>query len=275
MRVIGHKEFEFISRMVYAHSRIVLTQEKKALVTARLSKRLNVLKLESFHEYCAYLNSPEGKAELQPLLDAITTNFTHFFREPKHFEYLYNHILPEWTHKQGRHKMPFRVWSAGCSTGEEPYSIAILLADYFQSQSPLSWQLIATDLSTRVLHEAEQGVYRSNQIKKVKTEWLRQYFRKGIDRWEGFYRIKPTLRGQVNFLHANLFQSSFPFRPGFNVIFCRNVMIYFDRDTQEELFHRLAHFLAPGGYLIVGHSEGLTTIKHNYIKKFPSVVQKP
>jgi chemotaxis protein methyltransferase CheR len=274
MSVLRTEDFNFISKLVYIHSRIYLGIDKKALVTARLTKRLAQLGFSSFQSYCAHLTAPEGKAEIPHLIDLITTNFTHFFREPKHFEYLYDQILPEWSKRMTHHRAPIRIWSAGCSTGEEPYSIAILLANYFQNQSPVSWQVLATDLSTRVLHHAEQGVYRSSQVRKVKTEWLRQYFRKGIDRWEGFYRVKPALRSQIQFEHTNLFQPTYPFRPGFHVIFCRNVMIYFNRETQQELFTRLSRLLVPGGFLIVGHSEGLTTLKHSLTKVYPSIVQK-
>jgi chemotaxis protein methyltransferase CheR len=275
MRLIGTEEFDYIASLVHNHSRIHLGEDKKALVTARLSKRLAQLNINNFKEYCHLLNSSAGKEELPRLLDVISTNFTHFFREPKHFDFLYHHILPEWTKRMVNHRAPFRVWSAGCSSGEEPYSIAILLANYFGNQSPVSWQVVASDLSTRVLKVAEEGVYRSNQVKKVKTEWLREYFRKGVDQWEGFYRIKPSLRSQVFFCHLNLFQPNNAFRPGFHVIFCRNVMIYFDRETQEELIKRLSHYLLPGGFLVVGHAEGLTSIKHSLIKRYPSVVQKP
>jgi chemotaxis protein methyltransferase CheR len=275
MRLIGIEEFNFISKLVFTHSRIFLGTDKKALVTARLNKRLTQLGYSNFHQYCMLLSTPAGKEELPQLLDLITTNFTHFFREPKHFEYLYDHILPEWSKRLEHHRTPFRVWSAGCSTGEEPYSVAILLADYFKNQSPVTWQVLATDISHRVLDHAQQGVYKNIQIKKVRTEWLRQYFRIGVDQWEGFYRIKPTLRSQIQFEHVNLFQPSYPFRSGFHVIFCRNVMIYFNRDTQEELFKRLTKYLVPGGFLIVGHSEGLTSIKHSMHKIYPSVVQKP
>jgi len=275
MRQIGNDEFEFISRLVHQNSRINLSSDKKALVTARLSKRLHQLNLSSFQDYCQLLESPTGKEELPQLIDLITTNFTHFFREPRNFEYLYDHILPEWSRRLAKHRAPFRVWSAGCSTGEEPYSLAILLADYFQNQSPTSWEIVATDISTRVLATAEQGVYKGSQIRKVKTDWLRNYFRKGVDQWEGYYRIKPSLRIQIHFHHLNLFQHSYPFKPGFHVIFCRNVMIYFDRETQQDLFKRLTNYLLPGGFLVVGHAEGLTSLKHSMIKAYPSVIQKP
>jgi chemotaxis protein methyltransferase CheR len=259
---ISTEAYEFISRLVYQHSRIRLGRDKQTLVVSRLGKRLRQLGLSSFEEYCELLKSPQGGAERSQLLDLISTNHTQFFREWGHFEFLLSTMLPEWSRSSAAAGEPLRVWSAACSSGEEPYSIAIALAEYFQAKPDQGWRVDASDISTRMLRRASEGIYRLETAKMPKPEWLRRYFLKGTGKHEGYCQVKEELRRRVSFHHLNLFQPNYPVPANQSVIFCRNVMIYFDRDTCQQLVERLAAHLAPGGYFIVGHSESLVGVRH-------------
>jgi chemotaxis protein methyltransferase CheR len=256
-------EFEFIRSLVYQHSRIQLGPDKRELVSARLGKRLRATSIKSIGEYCRWLKGPALDDELSHLIDAISTNHTFFFRESAHFDFLRDKVLPEMKQRSRLERWSrLNVWSAACSSGEEPYSIAITLADALQA-SGWPWQIEATDISTRILEKAQNAVYRSDVVSKLPAVSVRTYFQKGIGPESGNYRVKPVLRERVNFRHLNLLQGDLPFSEPFHVIFCRNVMIYFDRPTQEELVNKLSRMLVPGGYLFVGHSESLTGIKHS------------
>jgi len=263
---IGDKDYDFVRRLIYEHSRINLGPEKKALVGARLAKRLRALNLGTYQEYCRLLKDSEDREELSHLVDVISTNHTRFFREEDHFQWLKSELLPKW---RGQDSRPFRVWSAACSSGEEPYTVAIVLAEYFGNTS--QWSIEATDISSRVLETAEQGIYDEEKVASMPPEILRRYFQRGRAAWAGRCRIKELLRQKVTFRHLNLFQPSYPFRQGFQVIFCRNVMIYFDRPTQEDLIGRLRNQLEPGGHLLVGHSESLSGIRHGLVQVRPAI----
>lgn len=270
--MIAATEYEFIRRLVYDRSRINLGPDKVELVCSRLRKRARALQLEGLEAYIDLLRSPAGDEEMTGLMDAISTNVTHFFREPDHFEFLSRTLLPEWdAARAGKPTMPFRAWSAACSSGEEPYSLAITLAQHFRNRAGCDWSIAASDISTRMLARAQEGIYSEDRVKLPDPEWLRRFFQKGVGQYEGTFRVKSDLRGRVAFHHVNLFQSSYPFREKFDVIFCRNVMIYFDRKTQELLVPRLRDQLTPGGCLIVGHSESLIGIDHALTNVRPSI----
>jgi chemotaxis protein methyltransferase CheR len=243
-------------------------------VTARLGKRLRQLGLVSYDDYCRLLRQERDGEELTQLIDAISTNHTFFFREGKHFEWLRDDALPEFARRHGSLRK-FRCWSAASSTGEEPYSIAITLSEFFAAQSRcLGWSMDASDISTRVLAKAREGVYPAERVRDLSAEALRRHFLHGTGDYQGFYQVRPEIRSQVNFHHINLFQTSYPFRERFDVIFCRNVMIYFDRGTQEQLVRRLHEHLEPGGLLFVGHSESLTGIMHAFSAVKPAIYRK-
>ena len=169
----------------------------------------------------------------------------------------------------------FRVWSAASSSGEEPYSIAIQLHDFFSRQPGWDWKIDATDISTRILEKARAAIYPEDRLKEVPSEWMRPCFQKGTGEWEGHYRVRTAVREKVEFHHLNLLQPTYPFNQLFNVIWCRNVMIYFDRETQEQLVNKLAERLVPGGWLLIGHSESLTGLKHPLKAIKPAIYQKP
>jgi chemotaxis protein methyltransferase CheR len=267
------EDYQFLCQLVYERSRIHLGPDKRVLVTSRLAKRLRHHGIESYHEYCNLLRSPHGEDELQILIDRISTNHTHFFRELKHFDFLRDTIIPQWQ-SEPRRKEPFRIWSAASSTGEEAYSIAIHLAELFAPAESNRWQIEGTDISTRVLEVAERGIYESDRLNCVTPEVLHRYFQRGMKEWAGQLRVKEELRRQVHFQHLNLLEGNYPFSHPFDLIFCRNVMIYFDRPTQETLVRLLAEKLVPGGHLLVGHSESLSGVRHTLKLVRPAIYLK-
>lgn len=272
MSMIDAAQYEFIRHLVYDQSRINLGPDKKELVSSRLGKRLRALNLDSIADYCNFLRSPSGEDEVAGLLDVISTNVTDFFREANHFDFLTSTVIPEWR-KNRRQPDTFHVWSAACSSGEEPYTIAIVLAEALAGTSD-DWRVLATDISNPVLKKAGQAVYRRERLKLPNADLLRRYFQKGVGSWEGHFRVKNGLREKVEFRRVNLIQWPYPFTDKFNAIFCRNVMIYFDRKTQEQLIPRLAEQLIPGGHLFVGHSESFVGIEHGLLSLRPSVYRK-
>jgi|SRR5450756_217386 len=272
---LGNADFNFLRELIYERSRINLGPEKRILITTRLAKRLRELRLDGYSEYCDLLRSPAGEPELTFLIDRISTNHTHFFRELKHFEFLEKKFLPSWQANPAAHGEPLRVWSAASSTGEEPYTIAIHLAEHLAAAETGAWQIEATDISTRVLAVAQQGVYEAERLAGVSAEQVRRYFQKGVGEREGQFRVKAGLRERVRFHHLNLLQPPYPFKQPFHLIFCRNVMIYFDRPTQETLVSQLADWLVPGGHLLVGHSESLGNINHPLKLVQPAIYLKP
>ena len=269
------RDFDFLCRLVYERSRIHLGPDKRTLVTSRLAKRLRQLKLPDYREYCQLLRTPAGEEELRFLIDRISTNHTHFFREIKHFDFLREKVLPAWRTQTAVKPEVFRIWSAACSSGDEPYSLAIHLAENLAPAESESWEIEASDISTRVLDLARQGIYEADRLREVKNEWLRRYFQKGVRNWEGQFRIREELRRRVHFHHLNLLENNYPFTRPFRVILCRNVMIYFDRPTQESLVGYLVERLIPGGLLMVGHSESLNGIKHSLRLVQPAIYLKP
>jgi chemotaxis protein methyltransferase CheR len=270
---LSDQDYERIRRLVYEHSRIDLGENKKELVTARLAKRLRATGIADYAAYCRHVEGRAGVEELTHLIDAISTNHTFFFREIKHFDFMRETVLPSALKTEPRRQ--FRMWSAASSSGEEPYSVAIQLDDYFSRQPGWSWKVEATDISTKILAKARDGIYPTDRLREVPPEWMRTYFQKGINEWEGHYRVKTELSSRVRFTHLNLLSTSYPFQDLFHVIWCRNVMIYFDRTTQEQLVNQLAAKLMPGGWLFIGHSESLTGIRHPLKAVKPAIYQKP
>lgn len=267
------KCYERLRRLVYEHSRINLGDKKLELVQSRLAKRLRALEVKSYEAYCDLVESKAGDAELEHLINAISTNHTFFFREAAHFDFMTHRVLPEFVASGAKH--PFRLWSAASSSGEEAYTLAIVLSEFSRQRQKLGWSIECTDISSRILESASRAIYPHERLQKIERETLRRYFQKGQNKWEGFFRVKAELRNQVHFQRLNLLKPPYPFNQPFEVIFCRNVMIYFDRPTQEELVGHLSQFLVPGGYLMIGHSESLTGIDHKLHTVQPAIYQKP
>ena len=267
-------QFNRISNLVKDLAGINLHDGKKELVKARLNKRLRTLGLKTFDQYIEYLRNDDGGSEIVLMLDAISTNLTSFFRENTHFNYLNETILPRVVanaHRTGNKRL--RIWSAGCSSGEEPYTIAICLRE--NVPAPDSWdvRLLATDLSTRVLDRAVTGVYGEQRIKSVSRHIRAKYFSQIERQPDPLYKVNGSLRGWITFGRLNLMEP-WPMRGPFDVIFCRNVMIYFDKDTQNRLVNRFWDLLGQGGTLLIGHSESLTGVKHNFRYVQPTVYEK-
>jgi chemotaxis protein methyltransferase CheR len=271
---LADADYDFLCRLIYERSRIHLGPDKRVLVSSRLGKRLRHHELKTYGEYCELLRSPAGAEEMSFLIDQISTNHTHFFRELKHFDFLQEVVIPKWK-ADARRTEPCRIWSAASSTGEEAYSIAIHLAEHFAPAETGRWQIEGTDISTRVLEVAQRGVYETDRLASIPPDLLRRHFQRGTNQWAGHFRVKDELRRRVNFQHLNLLEPGYPFTRPFDLIFCRNVMIYFDRPTQETLVRLLAEQLVPGGHLLVGHSESLSSMKHTLKLVRPAVYLKP
>ncbi len=269
-------EYEFIRTLVYEHSRINLGPDKRELVSARLGKRLRATNLASISEYCRFLkDNVGGNGELEQLIDVISTNHTFFFRETPHFEFIRSHIVPEMLDRQRTERWSrFYAWSAASSSGEEGYSLAITLEESLAA-SCWTWHIEGTDISHRVLEKARAGIYREDVVGKLPPAMLRNYFQRGVGPQAGNYRVRAQLRDRFSLQRLNLLEGEPPFRDPFHLIMCRNVMIYFDRPTQEELVQKLTRRLVPGGYLLVGHSESLTGIKHGLQMVRPAIYRRP
>lgn len=263
--------YEYLAELVYERSRIRLGADKQALVSGRLGQRLRTLGLHAYEQYCELLQSAEGEDEIAELIDLISTNHTHFFREPAHFEIMQHRVLPVLADRPGAMARPLRIWSAAAASGEEAYSLAITLAEFARGRPGITWQVEASDISRRMLESCRLGIYQSAKVELPTAGLLPRYFQKGIGEREGYCRVKPELRRRVAVDHINLFQPHYPLTPGLDVIFCRNVMIYFDAPSREVLVERLTEHLAPGGYLFVGHSETLIGIRHSLRTVWPSV----
>ncbi|WP_404423682.1 CheR family methyltransferase [Nibricoccus sp. IMCC34717] len=271
-------DYEFIRELVYNHSRINLGPDKKELVSARLGKRLRATAIPSITDYCRFLqtSTDDSEEELAHLIDAISTNHTFFFREPQHFDFMRDTFLPEMQRRRSKENWPsLNIWSAASSSGEEPYSIAIQMLELLGNDTSWPWRIEATDISHKILDKARTAIYKEESIGKVPPNVARAHFQKGFGPHEGSFRVKQHVRDKVHFQRLNLLEGALPFRDPFHLIFCRNVMIYFDRPTQEELVNKLMRQLVPGGYLFVGHSESLSGVHHKLETVKPAIYRRP
>ena len=260
-------EFNKVTRIVRQACGINLKKGKEALVRARLMKRLYALGMKSFREYLSYLESAGGRQELGNMVDVMTTNKTGFFREQEHFTYLAERILPALK----RHRV--RLWTAACSSGEEPYSLAIVLRERVPDIDRRDVRILATDISLQMLEKGRKALYGKESLGGIPPGLLQKYFVKERKVSGDHYRIKDEVRALVHMAWLNLIDS-WPMRGLFEVIFCRNVLIYFDRATQQNLIGRFWDILEPGGHLFVGHSEGLSALSHKFSYVQPAVYRK-
>jgi chemotaxis protein methyltransferase CheR len=239
------------------HAGIHLTPSKRELVYGRLAKRLRHLGLSSFHQYCELLNEKEN-GELVQCINAITTNVTSFFREDHHFDYLATTVFPQLYDKYKHQIKPrIRIWSAGCSSGEEPYSIAMILKKQVYFSEKWDIKILATDLDSNILDKARTGIYTLDQLEKIASGNHKHWFRKGLSKDKRQLHIAPEIKESIYFRQLNLTASQWPMQGPFDVIFCRNVVIYFDKKTRQALLNRFADILSEDGYLFIGHSESL------------------
>ncbi|MBC7923540.1 MAG: protein-glutamate O-methyltransferase [Ferruginibacter sp.] len=270
------QDFSRLSQFIYVQYGIKMSPLKKTMLEGRLQKRLSVLNLASYRHYCDYLFSAEGQArELIPLINTVTTNKTDFFREATHFDFLTNHVLPEFDSAARTNGNPLRVWSAGCSTGEEPYTLAMVMNEFAATRSPsLSYLITGTDLSTRVLQHAANAVYAEERTAAIPLILKRKYFLRSKDADQQTVRIVPELRRRVTFQSLNFMDHHYEVPGSFDVVFCRNVLIYFDRPTQEKVINRLCAKLKPGGYFFLGHSESVTDMQVPIQQIRPTIFRK-
>lgn len=268
---LSDKVFQQFSALVYEKAGIYLKPEKKELLNARLGKRLRALGMDCFADYYNYVVNDGSGDELVQMIDVVSTNFTSFFRESAHFDLLVERALPELT-ASGR-KKEVVIWSSASSSGEEPYTIALVTEDFFENRPGQSYRILATDISTRVLAHARRGVYTADRVTKVPKPLLKKYFQRGTGSAEGHVRVKEFLRRRISFERFNL-MDNFPWNGELDVIFCRNVMIYFNRETQQALVNKFYRALAPGGYLFIGHSESISSLKHQFAQIASTAYQK-
>jgi chemotaxis protein methyltransferase CheR len=271
---MSESDYTNFSTLIYRKAGINLHEGKKGLLKARLRKYLRKTSFRSLEEYYQYLMNNDTGEEMIHLLDVISTNLTYFFREPKHYDFLRSKALPQ-VKESSRflNKRTIRVWSAGCSSGEEAYSLGIVLKEFIGSQKGLQFQILATDISTRMLKKASDGIYEEEKLEKIPYELKSRYFQRGINKRSGYFRVKPQLRNVIVFRRLNLMEP-FPSGSTFQIIFCRNVMIYFDKHTQERIVEKFYGALEKGGFFFVGHSESLTNINHAFQYIQPSVYRK-
>ncbi len=251
---LTQSQFVRISRIVYEHCGINLTEGKEGLVRGRLVKRLRKLNIPGFEQYIRFLEEAGGEKEMLAMVDALTTNKTSFFREPRHFEFFKTRIVPSLQSEGNR----IRIWSAGCSSGEEPYSVAILLRECIPDIDRRDCKILATDICSRILEAAQRGIYGQESMADIPAQYRERYFVASGTRNERTYRVNDSLHDMVRFARLNLMHE-WPMRGPFDLVLCRNVMIYFDKPTQAALVKRFWNLLKKGGYLFVGHSESLTS----------------
>lgn len=250
---ISKRNFDLLSRFIYDYSGIKMPPTKLTMLEGRLRRRLRATGIATFDDYCDYLFKHEGlETEKVFLIDAITTNKTDFFREPNHFTYLAQRVLPELAARDIRR---LRIWSSACSTGAEPYTIAMVVDDFIGDNPQMNYTILATDLSTDVLQTARNGIYSSDMVAPVPQEMKWRHVMQPLDTRRREVRISPRLRSQVGFARLNLMDPAYSVGDPVHIIFCRNVLIYFDKPTQQKVLSRLLDCLLPGGFLFIGHSE--------------------
>lgn len=269
-----NSEFKRLSTFILNYFGIKLPLSKKTMLQGRLQKRLTALNIASFSEYCDYFFSVQGQQlELMHLIDVVTTNKTDFFREAVHFNFLSNNILPNYCNDNNIAK-EFNIWSAGCSTGEEPYTLAMVLSEFSERSPGFNFNILATDISSRALNAAATAVYSQEKISPVPLAFKKKYLLKSRDQQKKTVRIVPELRTKVSFKRFNFLDGNISEKRNFNVIFCRNVLIYFDRPTQEKVILKLCSNLEPGGYLFLGHSESISRMNLPLTQIQPTTFKK-
>lgn len=269
---MGDAEFRRFSELIHSEFGIKMPPSKKVLLQSRFQKRLRALGLASYKEYCDYVFSAEGRErERTHLIDVVTTNTTHFFREPKHWDILNKIVLPElWSRGVGRSNA-LRIWSAGCSSGEEPYTLGMVLHEWADAHQGFGFNILATDISQKILTEAQRAVYSMDKVHDVPMPFKKKYMLKSKDKQ--LVKMDAMLRNKVSFQRLN-FMHDFKLPNKQDIIFCRNVVIYFDRATQEVLFQKFCNNLQTGGYLFIGHSESLSGMPLPIRQVAPTVFQR-
>lgn len=270
---LSDKDFNTLSVIINRETGIKMPPAKKVMLQARLKKRLTALNFTTFEDYTSHVLSKEGfSTELIHMIDAVSTNKTDFFREPVHFQIMTDVVLPEFV--RANKGQPFRVWSAGCASGEEPYNIAMVIDDFIKRGYRFDFYVRASDISTAVLQKGINAVYTGQRVAPVPKYFLHRYFMRSKDKSKNLYKVVPEIRSKVQFSRINFMDETFKVPERFDVIFCRNVLIYFDRPTQESVIRKLLRHLKTGGYLFIGHSESLIDMQLPLASVRPTVFRK-
>jgi len=271
--MLSHENFRRLASYIEKNVGIKMPEQKILMMQARLSSRLNALNINSFDDYVDYVLSGSDNDEVLNMIDVMTTNLTHFFREPAHFDYLSEKVLPEFFSKK---RMNIKIWSAGCSTGQEPYTLAIVFNEFLRNNKidKFTFSIMASDISTRVLAKAEKAVYPAESVDKLPLNIKKRYFLKSKNSKKPLVRIKPELRNCVSFKRINFIDADYDIREKFQIIFCRNVLIYFDKETQKKVLTSIISHLEVGGYLFLGHSETVMNMNLPIKTVSPTVFKK-
>ncbi len=263
-------EFNELRKVLHEMTGIKLNDGKKTMIESRLVKRLKNLGLQSFSEYCQYLC--QHQEELEKFINSMTTNKTEFYREAEHFRFLKTQALPQILNTKRQKRL--RVWSAAASTGEEVYTLAIELNEFFNHHSDFDWKILGTDIDTQVLEQAQQGIYPAQIVKQIRADLVQRNFLKGTGKNQGLYRIGPTLKENIKFRKFNLISENLDVHLKFDIIFLRNVLIYFNNENVQKVINKMANALLPDGFLFIGHSETLNGILHPLEPVQSAVYQK-
>jgi chemotaxis protein methyltransferase CheR len=271
IRKIGDKEFRQLSEFIETEVGIKLPPAKRSLLESRLQKRLKKLDILNFSDYCDYVfSTTEGATEVLEMIDAVTTNKTDFMREPAHFEYMVHSALPE----LAKSRETLKLWSAACSSGQEPYNMAMFMEEYNSSNVPFGYHVTATDISKSSLDKARRAVYQMRDVEVVSDIFKKRYFLKSKDPSKTAVRIKPDIRKMVSFQEINLMKENYGLKAKFDIVFCRNVLIYFNKENQMNVIQRILDHMTVGGYLFLGHSESLAGMRNQLISVGSSVYRK-
>jgi chemotaxis protein methyltransferase CheR len=260
--------FKQFADLIYKEAGIHLGEHKQALVSARLGKRMRFLSIQDFKDYYEYIQRDQSRKELSNLIDAVSTNVTFFYREQENFKILAS-LVRQWEQER---QTRFRIWSAACSTGEEPYTMGLILSETLQNVTDV--KILATDISTSVLATARKGEYEAKKLEKISGKMIEKYFTLIRNKEKKTYRVSETIKKMIQFSWLNLSSPPYPMKGPLDVIFCRNVMIYFDNNVKERLLEDMYRLLKPGGYLIVGHAESLSGLLNHFKSVKPSVYIK-
>ncbi|MDC7127418.1 MAG: protein-glutamate O-methyltransferase CheR [Spirochaetales bacterium] len=271
LKKIGDKEFKLLSNYIESEVGIKLPPIKRSLLESRLQKRLKFHNIPDFSHYCDFVfESPQGVQEVIEMIDAITTNKTEFMREPGHFEFMVKVALPELVSK----KNDIKLWSAACSSGQEPYNMAMFMEEFIEKNKPVRYRVDATDISKSSLAKAQKAVYNMADIDMVSLDFKKKYFLKSKSKDNPEVRIKPNIRKNVSFKPINLIKDNYDISERYDIVFCRNVLIYFNKENQYKVISRIVDQMNYGGYLFLGHSESLAGLRENLVTKEASIYRK-
>lgn len=265
-------EFKVLSNYIQTNYGIKMPPAKKIVLQGRLQKRLKKLQMPDFKTYCDYVFSKEGESEIIHMMDVVSTNKTDFYREPAHFEFLETELLPNLHAENPRQTL--KIWSAGCSSGEEPYTLAIVCNEFKAKNPGFDFQIIATDISTQMLQTGANGIYKEDKVNIIPLELKKKYLLRSKDRSNPVVRISKTLRDKVVFKRLNFMDNVYQINEVFDIIFCRNALIYFERENQEMVINKLCQKLQPNGHFFLGHSESITNMKVPLKSLKPTIFRK-